>query len=50
MIYYDRINFSEEIDVNKQVHQKSVMSVTISISWIIVLSFNKMSVIDVMIH
>ena len=34
----------------KQVHQKNVIFVTIAISWIIVLNFNKMSVIDVFIN
>ena len=32
MLYYDRTDVSEGIDVNKQVHQKSVMFVTIGIS------------------
>ena len=32
MLYYDRIDVSERIDVNKKVHQKSVMFVTICIS------------------
>ena len=32
MLYYDRIDVSERIDVNKKVHQKSVMFVTIGIS------------------
>ena len=31
MLYYDGIDASEEIDVNKTVHQKSVMFVTIGI-------------------
>ena len=34
----------------KQVHQKNVIFVTIAISWIIVLNFNQMSVIDVFIN
>ena len=50
MLDYDRIDVSEGMDVNKEVHQKSVMFVTIGISWIIVLSFNQMSVIEVMIY
>ena len=29
MLYFDRIDVSEEIDVNKTVHQKSVILVTI---------------------
>ena len=32
MLYYDRTDVSEGIDVNKQVHRKSVMFVTIGIS------------------
>ena len=31
MICYDRIDVSEGIDVNKKVHQKSVMFVTIGV-------------------
>ena len=31
MIYYDRTDVSEGIDVYKKVHQKSIMSVTIGI-------------------
>ena len=32
MIYYDRIDVCEGIDVDKKVHQKSVIFVTIGIS------------------
>ena len=32
MLYYDRNDVSEGIGVNKQVHQKSVIFATISIS------------------
>ena len=32
MLYYDRINFSEGIDVNEKVNQKSVIIATIGIS------------------
>ena len=32
MLYYDRTDFSEEIDVNEKVNQKSVIIVTIGIS------------------
>ena len=32
MLYFDRIVVSEGLDVNKQVHQKSVIFVTICIS------------------
>ena len=31
MLYYDRIDVSEEIDSNKAMHQKSVKFVTIGI-------------------
>ena len=45
MLYLNRINFSEGI----KVHKKSVIFVTIGISYIIVLGFNQMLAIDVMI-
>ena len=32
MLYFDRIDISEGIDINKKVHQKSVIFVTIGIS------------------
>ena len=32
MLYYDRIDISEGIDVNKIVHQKNLMFFTIGIS------------------
>ena len=48
MLYYDR--FVKELMLIKQSHQKSVMFATIGISWIIVLSFNQISVTDVMIY
>ena len=32
MTYFDRIDISEGIDVNKKVHQKSAIFVTIDIS------------------
>ena len=47
MLYFDRIDVSEEIDVNMQVNQKSVIFVTIGISY---LSFNHISEIDVMMY
>ena len=31
MLYYDRIDVSEGIDVNKKVHQKRILFVTIGI-------------------
>ena len=43
--------FLKELMLIEQMHQKSVMFVTISIFFlIIVLSFNQMSLIDVMIY
>ena len=42
--------FLKKLMLIKQVHQKNVIFVTIAISWIIVLNFNKMSVIDVFIN
>ena len=32
MLHYDKIDVSERMDVNKTLHQKSVMFVTIDIS------------------
>ena len=50
MLYFDRIDVSEENDVNKtKKNQKSVIFVTISGSSITVLSYNQISAIDVMI-
>ena len=40
MLEYDKIDISEEVDVNKQVHQKNVIFVTIGISKILVLGIN----------
>ena len=50
MLYYDRIEVSEGIDIKKQVHQKSVIFVTIGIFLIKCLSFNQMSAIGVMMY
>ena len=50
MIYYDRTDVSKELMLIKQVHQKSVVFVTIGISYFIVLSFNQMYAIDVMAY
>ena len=55
MVYFDGIDVSEEIHVNKiiiikQANSKSVIFVTIDIFYIRVLSFNQMSVIDDMIY
>ena len=44
------LTFLKELMVMKQVHQKSVMFVTIAISLISVLSFNQMSAIDFMVY
>ena len=44
------LTFLKELMLIKQVHQKSVILVTIDISWIKVLSFNQMSAIYVMIY
>ena len=44
------LTFLKELKLIKQVHQKSVMFVTIGISEIINLSVNQMSAIDAMIY
>ena len=44
------LTFLKELKLIKQVHQKSVMFVTIGISEIIDLSVNQMSAIDAMIY
>ena len=50
MLYFDRTMFLKELLLIKQVHQRSVVFVTIGISYIIVLSLSKMSAIDVIIY
>ena len=45
---YNKINVSEGIDVNKQVHQKNVSSVTIGFLKILNLNFKNVFVINVM--
>ena len=50
MIYYDRIDVYEGIDVNKTSASKSTMFVTIGISKILVLSFKQMPAMDVMVY
>ena len=45
-----KLMFLKESMLIKQAHQKSVMFLTIGISPIIVLSFNQISVIDVMVY
>ena len=50
MLYLIELTLLKEFMLIKQVHQKSVIFVTISISNIIVLSVNQMSVIDVLIY
>ena len=49
MFVYYKCYISIELMLIKQVYQKSVIFVTIGISYIIVLSFNEMSAKDVMI-
>ena len=44
------LTFPKELILIKQVHQKSVIFVTIGISYIKVLSFNQMPAIDAMIY
>ena len=44
------LTFLKEAILTKQVHQKSVIFVTIGIFEIIVLSFNQMSAVNVMIY
>ena len=44
------LTFLKELMLIKQVHQNRVMFVTIGIFKILVLSFNQVSVIDVMIY
>ena len=44
------LSFLKKLMLIKQVHQKNVIFVTIAISWIIVLNFNQISVIDVFIN
>ena len=54
-VYYNcyiltELTFLKELMLKKQVHQKSVIIVIISISQIIVLSFNEMFALVVMIY
>ena len=49
-VFSIELTFLKELMLIKQVHQKSMIFVTFGISEIIVLSFNQMSVIDVMIY
>ena len=55
VVYYKcyvslELTFLKELMLIKQVHQKSVIFVTIGIFKVIVLSFNQMSAIDVMTY
>ena len=51
MLYYDRIDFSEGVDVNKtSVSKKNVIFATIGIFWINGLSFNQMSAMSFMMY
>ena len=47
---YDRTDVSEGLMLIRQVHQKSVIIVTIGIFWNIVLIFNQMYSADAMIY
>ena len=50
MLYFDRIDVSEGINVNKQANQKSVIFVTIGVVYIKALSFKQMPATDAMIY
>ena len=50
MLYYDRIDVPEGIDVNKISASKRIMFVTIVIFWMKVISFKQMSAISVMMY
>ena len=50
MLYFDRIDALEGTHVNKKVHRKSAMFVTIGISCISVLSFKQMSTVDAVFY
>ena len=50
MLYYDRIDVSEGINVNKTRASRKCYICQIGISYVVVLSFNQMSAIDVMIY
>ena len=50
MLYYDRIDVSEGIDVSKTSASKECDVFTIGFSQISVLSFNQISAIDVMVY
>ena len=49
MLEYDRIDISEKITLTKQVHQKSVIFVTIGVLKILVLSMNHIFAMVIMI-
>ena len=49
MLEYNRTDISERIDVNKQMHQKNVIFVTIGILKILALSMNHIFAMAVMI-
>ena len=50
MQQYEKIDASEGIDVNKQVHQKNVSFVTIDLLKILDLNLKSMFIVDVMIY
>ena len=50
MLEYDRIDISEGIDVNKQVHQKNVIFPAIGILKILALGMSRIIAMAVMIY
>ena len=50
MLYYDRIDISEGIDLIRQANQKSTIFVTIGIFWTKGLSFNYMYAGNAMVY
>ena len=50
MIYFDKINVSEELMLIKQANQNGAIFVTISLFQVNALCFNQMSAIDAMIY
>ena len=50
MLFYDRIDVSEGIDIDEKVHEKVMIFVTIGIFYIWSLTFNRMSAMGVMMY
>ena len=50
ILFFDSINVSQGINVNKTSGSKGVIFITIGIFQLIVLSFNQVSAIDVIIY